>query len=167
MFSFLLSEAARLANAVTVGKNRITDEQYIINEINNFKISQRRKEMLDGEKYYAGIDDNANVPHVYLTSAGGVKLNLIMTGHELDKELFERAYQKLGEVVQLMRSRGFMVVGSKNLWDAEYCYKRLDEARDKEIINFIKGKFTLMLKEDEFDDEKLIRLIGELIEICG
>lgn len=120
-----------------------------------------------GEKYYAGIDDNANVPHVYLTSAGGVKRNLIMTGHELDKDLFERAYQKLGEVVQLMRSKGFMVVGSKNLWDAEYCYKRLDEARDKEIINFIKGKFTLMLKEDEFDDEKLIRLIGELIEICG
>jgi SPP1 family phage portal protein len=57
MFNFLLSEAARLANAITIGKNRITDEQYIINEINNFKVSQRRKEMLDGEKYYAGKHD--------------------------------------------------------------------------------------------------------------
>ena len=57
MFNFLLSEAARLANAITVGKNRITDEQFVINEINRFKISQRRKEMLDGEKYYAGRHD--------------------------------------------------------------------------------------------------------------
>ncbi len=57
MFSFLLSEAARLANVITIGKNRITDEQYIINEIKSFKLSQRRKEMLDGEKYYAGKHD--------------------------------------------------------------------------------------------------------------
>ena len=45
MFNFLLSEAARLANAITIGKDRITDEQYIIKEINQFKLSQRRKEM--------------------------------------------------------------------------------------------------------------------------
>lgn len=57
MFNFLLSEAARLANAVTLGKDRITDEQYIVNEINHFKVSQKRKEMLDGEKYYAGRHD--------------------------------------------------------------------------------------------------------------
>lgn len=57
MFNFLLSEAARLANAITVGKNRITDEQFIINEINRFKVSQRRKGMLDGEKYYIGKHD--------------------------------------------------------------------------------------------------------------
>ena len=57
MFNFLLSEAARLANAITIGKNRITDEQYVIKEINSFKVSQRRKEMLDGEKYYAGRHD--------------------------------------------------------------------------------------------------------------
>ena len=57
MFNFLLSEAARLANAVTIGKDRITDEQYILNEINQFKVSQRRKTMFDGEKYYAGVHD--------------------------------------------------------------------------------------------------------------
>ena len=57
MFNFLLSEAARLANAITIGKDRMTDEDYIVKEINNFKLSQRRKEMLDGEKYYAGRHD--------------------------------------------------------------------------------------------------------------
>ena len=57
MFNFLLSEAARLANVITIGKDRITDEQYIINEINQFKLSQRRKQMIDGEKYYSGKHD--------------------------------------------------------------------------------------------------------------
>ena len=57
MFNFLLSEAAKLANAIVVGKNRITDEQYIANEINQFKTSKKRTAMLDGEKYYMGIHD--------------------------------------------------------------------------------------------------------------
>ncbi len=57
MFDFLLSEAARIAQTIAIGKDRITDEQYIVNEINHFKVSQRRKEMLDGEKYYAGRHD--------------------------------------------------------------------------------------------------------------
>ena len=57
MFNFLLSEAAKLANIITLGKNRITDEQYIVNEINTFKFSQRRKGMIDGEKYYIGKHD--------------------------------------------------------------------------------------------------------------
>jgi SPP1 family phage portal protein len=57
MFNFLLSDAAKLANVITLGKGRITDEQYILNEINQFKLSKRRKGMLDGEKYYIGIHD--------------------------------------------------------------------------------------------------------------
>lgn len=57
MFNFLLSEAARLANAITIGKNRITDEQYIVKEINTFKISKRRNKMITGEKYYNGQHD--------------------------------------------------------------------------------------------------------------
>lgn len=57
MFDFLLSEAARIAQAVTVGKDRITDEQYIVSEITHFKASNRRAAMLDGEKYYAGRHD--------------------------------------------------------------------------------------------------------------
>lgn len=40
-----------------IGKDRLTDEQYIMNEIKEFKCSPRRKTMLDGEKYYSGIHD--------------------------------------------------------------------------------------------------------------
>ena len=36
---------------------RITDEEFIELEISKFKISQRRKEMIDGEKYYEGKHD--------------------------------------------------------------------------------------------------------------
>lgn len=57
MFNFLLSEASKLANIITVGGNRITDEQYIVNELNRFITSHKRKVMFDGEKYYAGKHD--------------------------------------------------------------------------------------------------------------
>jgi SPP1 family phage portal protein len=57
MFNFLLSEAAKLANAITIGKDRMTDEDYIVKEINRFKFSRRRKRMIDGEKYYEGDHD--------------------------------------------------------------------------------------------------------------
>ena len=60
MFNFLLSEAAKLANAVFVNKDRITDEQYIVEEIRQFKASQKIKDMLNGEKYYMGIHDILN-----------------------------------------------------------------------------------------------------------
>lgn len=58
MFNLALSEAARLANVITLGAaNRLTDEEFIVNEINQFKMSRKRKEMLDGEKYYEGKHD--------------------------------------------------------------------------------------------------------------
>ena len=40
-----------------VGKDRITDDQFVVKEINHFKTSPKRKDMLDGEKYYAGRHD--------------------------------------------------------------------------------------------------------------
>lgn len=57
MFNFLLSEAARLANAITIGKDRITDEQYVVKEIKTFELSQRRSNMIAGENYYSGKHD--------------------------------------------------------------------------------------------------------------
>ena len=57
MFNFLMNKAAKFANAVVIGKNQITDEQYIVEEIKQFMVSQRRKQMLDGERYYAGGHD--------------------------------------------------------------------------------------------------------------
>lgn len=57
MFNFMLSEAARLANAIRIGKSAVSDEKMILNEINSFKASRKRKDMFDGENYYAGQHD--------------------------------------------------------------------------------------------------------------
>ena len=58
MLKFMLSEAARLANAITVGsRDYVTDEEFILREIRKFKTSKRRNDMLTGEKYYIGEHD--------------------------------------------------------------------------------------------------------------
>lgn len=58
MFNFIMSATARLGNILKQGAgSRITDEQFIAMEIQRFKVSQRRKAMVDGERYYAGHHD--------------------------------------------------------------------------------------------------------------
>lgn len=58
MFNFAESFKAKLERLVNVNAaSKLTDEQFIVKEINRFKQSQRRKEMLDGEKYFDGCHD--------------------------------------------------------------------------------------------------------------
>lgn len=40
-----------------IPKSAMTDEDFIVKEIKNFKLSHRRKSMLDGEHYYSGKHD--------------------------------------------------------------------------------------------------------------
>lgn len=56
MFNFF-KDSGFLDYIVKDGFNRLTDEQFILNEINHFNLSRKRKEMLDGERYYAGRHD--------------------------------------------------------------------------------------------------------------
>jgi len=47
-----------LNNIITQGaKNRLTDEEFVVNEINRFLMSQRRKDMINGENYFRGKHD--------------------------------------------------------------------------------------------------------------
>ena len=58
MFNFAESFKAKLERLVNVSvSNKLTDEQFIVKEIQRFKQSKRRKEMLDGEKYFDGCHD--------------------------------------------------------------------------------------------------------------
>ena len=58
MFNFAESFKAKLERLVNVNAaSKLTDEQFIVKEIQKFKQSQRRKEMLDGEKYFDGCHD--------------------------------------------------------------------------------------------------------------
>ena len=50
MFNFAESFKAKLERLVNINAvSKLTDEQFIVKEINRFKHSQKRKEMLDGE----------------------------------------------------------------------------------------------------------------------
>lgn len=58
MFNFAESFKAKLEKLVNINAaSKLTDEQFIVKEINRFKQSQRRKEMLDGERYFDGCHD--------------------------------------------------------------------------------------------------------------
>lgn len=57
MLDYMLDEAARLSQPVTVGEGRQQDKNYVIRQITEFLSSPIRKAMLDGEKYYAGRHD--------------------------------------------------------------------------------------------------------------
>lgn len=46
----------RISNLIKEG-GKVTDEEYVIKEINRFMLSKRRKDMIDGEKYYEGKHD--------------------------------------------------------------------------------------------------------------
>ena len=58
MFNFIVNAATRFSNILKENATtRITDIQFIEQEIRRFKFSKRRKEMLDGERYYIGQHD--------------------------------------------------------------------------------------------------------------
>lgn len=66
MFNFAESFKAKLERLVNINAaSKLTDEQFIVKEINRFKQSQRRKEMLDGERYFDGCHDIPLIPFKY------------------------------------------------------------------------------------------------------
>ena len=57
MFNFE-TETSRINHIIREGAaSRLTDEEFIVNEIKRFKASRRRKDMLDGERYFSGRHD--------------------------------------------------------------------------------------------------------------
>lgn len=91
MFNFLLSEAAKLANAIVVGKDRITDEEFIVNEIKQFRVSRKRKDMLDGEKYYIGKHDILNRRRTVIGEGG----KLIEVENLPNNKIVDNQYKKM------------------------------------------------------------------------
>lgn len=58
MFNFIVNAATKFSNILKENATiRITDTQFIEQEIRRFKFSKRRKEMIDGERYYIGQHD--------------------------------------------------------------------------------------------------------------
>lgn len=58
MFNFLLDNAAKFGHMLVKRNNiSLTDEEFVIKTITSFRLSKRRKDMIDGERYYDGLHD--------------------------------------------------------------------------------------------------------------
>ncbi len=74
MFNFFQSETERVNNIIRAGAETIiTDERFIELEIQRFKASRRRKEMFDGEKYFAGQHDILKKKRTVIGEGGKVQ----------------------------------------------------------------------------------------------
>lgn len=91
MFRFMLDEAARLANAIVLGHERIDDFQFITKEINHFKLSQKRKDMITGEHYYDGKHDILNRRRTVIGEGG----NLIEVENLPNNRIVDNQYTKM------------------------------------------------------------------------
>ncbi len=116
------------------------------------------------QKYVAAIDDNNPLPHLYV-SGNGKRLNLILEGQELTDAQFRSVSKILDELVPTMTNMGFMRIGTRNLYQAEYCYKSFKEEKDKSTLSFVKNSFAQMAGDD-FGDNRINKLINELVAVC-
>ena len=138
MFNFLLSEAARLANAVTIGEGRMTDEQYIVKEIKNFKLSKRRKRMLDGEKYYEGRHDILSYKRTVIGENGElVEVKNLPNNRNVDNQYKKMVDQKknylLGQPITIQCKNDTYVKVLKLLLNKRF--QRLLKAVGKDALN--------------------------------
>ena len=88
MFNFQDGIMSRLAR----GKKQVmTDKQFIEREISRFKVSRRRKEMLDGERYYNGQHDILARKRTVIGEGG----NLIEVKNLPNNRIVDNQYRKM------------------------------------------------------------------------
>ena len=130
MFNFMLNKASRLANALVLGKNRISDEEYIIKEINNFNVSQRRNDMLAGERYYIGKHDILSRKREVIGEGG----KLIEVDNLPNNRIVDNQYKKMVD------QKNNYLLGQPFLIQTE------NEAYSKALKQVFNKKFQRLLK---------------------
>lgn len=72
--SFLTSDIMRLNHYQTQeAENRMTDRRFVERQIQDFKGSQTRREMIDGERYFAGAHDILKAKRMVIGKGGELK----------------------------------------------------------------------------------------------
>ena len=75
MFNFIDSETERVNRIITAGAETIiTDKRFIELEIQRFKLSRRRKEMFDVEKYFEGDHDILKRKRTVIGEGGAIEV---------------------------------------------------------------------------------------------
>lgn len=126
----MLNEAARLANTIVLGKNKMTDEQFILNEINKFRNSQKRQVMLDGERYFDGKHDILSRERTVL----GVDGKLEVVDNLPNNRIVDNQYKKM------------VVQKTNHLLGHPFTIQCENEAYAKVLKQFMNKKFNRTLK---------------------
>ncbi len=105
MFNFFESETDRVNNIIRLGaESIITDERFIELEIQRFKGSRRRKEMFDGEKYFAGHHDILKKKRTVIGEGGEIETvdnlpNNRIVDNQYKKMVNQKANYLLGQPI--------------------------------------------------------------------
>jgi len=105
VFNFFESETDRVNNIIRLGaESIITDERFIELEIQRFKGSRRRKEMFDGEKYFAGHHDILKKKRTVIGEGGAVETvdnlpNNRIVDNQYKKMVNQKANYLLGQPI--------------------------------------------------------------------
>ena len=107
MFNFAESFKAKLERLVNVNAaSKLTDEQFIVKEIQKFKQSQRRKEMLDGEKYFDGCHDILSRERTVIGKDGELEVvknlpNNRIVDNQYKKMVIQKSNYLLGQTITI------------------------------------------------------------------
>lgn len=107
MFNFFQSETDRVNSIITAGAETIiTDKRFIELEIQRFKASRRRKEMFDGEKYFAGNHDILKRKRTVIGEGGAIEVvenlpNNRIVDNQYKKMVSQKANYLLGQPIAI------------------------------------------------------------------
>ena len=127
MFNFI----GAVKNLIKIGAaSYVTDEDFIVKEINRFKMSQRRKLMIDGERYYKGDHDILQRKRTVIGQDG----NLEEVNNLPNNRVVDNQYKKM--------------VDQKNnyLLGQPIAIKAENEVYDKVLKTFFNKKFQRLMK---------------------
>ena len=129
-FNLGLSEAGILANAVTIGDDRVTDKNFILKEIDNFKKSKERARMIMGEKYYIGLHDIL----LRKRTAIGENGELIEVDNLPNNKVVDNQYKKMVD------QKTNYLLGKPVTFQSD------NDAYENALKNIFKNKFKRLLK---------------------
>lgn len=131
MFNFADSWKAKLERLVNVSAaSKLTDEQFIVKEIKRFKNSQRRKEMLDGERYFDGKHDILTRERTVIGKDG----NLEVVKNLPNNRIVDNQYKKM------------VIQKSNYLLGQPFTVQADNDAYVKILKKFLNKKFMRTLK---------------------
>lgn len=130
VFDFIGTLRDKFENLVKVDTPRLTDEQFIVKEINRFKVSQRRKDMIDGERYFDGKQDILYKQRTVIGKNGELEtVENLPNNHIVDNQYRKMVVQKCNYLL----GQPFVI--------------RCENATYSNVLNdFFNKKFTRILK---------------------